>query len=230
MAIRQRTIFGGVNFELPVAAGQIIEFGNSIIVNSNGYVEVFSYATANRNIGIALQSIDNSTGANGDLYCDVNIGGVYDFAIGSLTNLNLGQPLFSSDGYAVSSDNTNRLYVGIGILIDVISGILLVDTKPIDITKINYGYLPIETISTNTVLNLSQCTILVDSSSNTVQITFPNANTCLGKIYHVKVIDKTNLVTIISNGGTIDGETSYDIDTLYTTMSVQSDGANWWIL
>lgn len=40
----------------------------------------------------------------------------------------------------------------------------------------------------------------------------------------------TQLVTIASNGGTIDGNATVQLTTQYTSVNIVSDGSNWWII
>jgi len=70
--------------------------------------------------------------------------------------------------------------------------------------------------------------------SGTTTITLPDAATCAGRTYVIKNVD-VNTVSIISNGGDldgtdIDGAATYDLATQYYSVTVQSDGSDWWII
>ena len=74
-------------------------------------------------------------------------------------------------------------------------------------------------------------TILADGTSAVVTVTLPDAATSLGYIYTVKAINVDNAVTLAPGGAdTIDGSSSSIGLALMQSISVQSDGSNWWIL
>lgn len=74
-------------------------------------------------------------------------------------------------------------------------------------------------------------TVLCDGSSNVVNAYLPTAVGRAGKIYVVKAIDVTNAVNLYTTGGeTLDGAAVFAFVSLYNGITVQSDGANWWII
>jgi hypothetical protein len=89
---------------------------------------------------------------------------------------------------------------------------------------------PIITKTSDYTAQLSDWTIAVDATINSVTITLPSAATS-GKTFNVKKLNATiNTVTITTTGGqTIDGNTSQIIND-YENILVQSDGTNWIIL
>jgi len=71
--------------------------------------------------------------------------------------------------------------------------------------------------------------VLVDASSGDVTITLPEPSKA--KQVNVKKIDSsTNVVTVVPNGGSIDGEASKKISTPYESYLFISDGSNWYIV
>jgi len=71
--------------------------------------------------------------------------------------------------------------------------------------------------------------VLVDASSGNVTITLPEPSKATQ--VNVKKIDSsTNIVTVVPNGGSIDGETSKEISTQYESYLFISDGSNWYIV
>jgi hypothetical protein len=73
---------------------------------------------------------------------------------------------------------------------------------------------------------------VVFNVSSAVTANLPDATTCTGRIYVIKVNNTTNTsaVTIDPNGAqTIDGNATYAIQCQYGIM-IQSDGANWRII
>lgn len=90
----------------------------------------------------------------------------------------------------------------------------------------------IANISTKTgdhTITSDDYTIMADASSSAVTLTLPSSPEA-GRIYHIKCIDNTNTVTLDSNGNNIDGDSSNIILIEYETITVQSDGSDWYIL
>ncbi len=82
-------------------------------------------------------------------------------------------------------------------------------------------------------LTASDSVVLVDATTAAVTITLPVASTVSGQIYHVKRTDSTTNTVQISRSGsnTIDGQNNSIVLALqYTTISLVSDGANWFII
>ena len=73
---------------------------------------------------------------------------------------------------------------------------------------------------------------LCDCTSNNITINLPAASTASGLQYHIKKIDASaNTVTIDGNGSeTIDGALTQVISTQYNSITVVSDGSNWFII
>ena len=71
--------------------------------------------------------------------------------------------------------------------------------------------------------------VLVDASSGNITITLPEPSKATQ--VNIKKIDSSmNVVTVIPNGGSIDGETSKEISTQYESYLFISDGTNWYIV
>ena len=71
--------------------------------------------------------------------------------------------------------------------------------------------------------------VFVDASSGDVTITLPEPSKATQ--VNIKKIDPSmNIVTVVPNGGSIDGETSKEISTQYESYLFISDGINWYIV
>jgi hypothetical protein len=85
----------------------------------------------------------------------------------------------------------------------------------------------------NYTATVSDYTILCDTTGGGFTITLPAANTCTGRIYVIKKVignSGVNNVTIDGNGAeTIDGAATITLQCKSSVM-IQSDGANWYIL
>ena len=89
------------------------------------------------------------------------------------------------------------------------------------------------TKTANYTMTESDYTVLCDTSAGGFTISLPAASGCSGRIYVIKKItgnSGTNNITIDPNGSeTIDGATTYALQCRSSVM-IQSNGANWWIL
>lgn len=86
------------------------------------------------------------------------------------------------------------------------------------------------TITTNTVLTSTANSVLVNAAGGNISVTLPTAIGA-GYLCFVKRIDSSaNTVTIVPNGSqTIDTQTSISIQYQYTSVTLKSDNANWWL-
>lgn len=77
----------------------------------------------------------------------------------------------------------------------------------------------------------ADCVISGDATSASFTITLPTAVGITGRIYQIKKINSANTVTIDGNGAeTIDGATTKDLTTQWSSYTLVSDGANWLVL
>lgn len=92
--------------------------------------------------------------------------------------------------------------------------------------------LPITSTSTSITLDGTHYTVLVDASGAAKTITLPVASGVTGRIYNIKKTDSTaNTVTVDANASElIDGGLTAVIAQQYTTLSIQCDGSNWYII
>lgn len=90
----------------------------------------------------------------------------------------------------------------------------------------------IETITTNTLLDNTHSTVLVDATSGDLTVDLPAASTCKRRVYCINKIDSTtNTVTIDGNATeTISGDLVKQINIQYVSITIQSDGSNWYIV
>jgi len=66
-------------------------------------------------------------------------------------------------------------------------------------------------------------------ASGTITITLPTAVGRAGRQFVVKNIS-ANTVTVGSNGGNIDGSSTFSLTVQYMSITVESDGTNWFIV
>ena len=84
----------------------------------------------------------------------------------------------------------------------------------------------ISTKTANYTLTSTDSTILANGA---ITVTLPTATGIGGRQYTIKNIS-TSAVTIASAGGTIDGATTISLTSHYESVTVQSNGTNWWVI
>ena len=95
---------------------------------------------------------------------------------------------------------------------------------------------PVVTTSTKTsgyTITGTDVVIFADATSGNVTITLPAASSFTGYNFYIKRIDDTpsNSCGVARSGSdTIDGVTSFGLDTRYDALRVVSNGSNWFIL
>ena len=86
---------------------------------------------------------------------------------------------------------------------------------------------------TNTVYSVTNnnATILVNHPLSPFGILLPSASTVVGQQYQIKKIDSSaNAVTVSTTSSqTIDGNLTYSLATIYKSVTLQSDGSNYYI-
>jgi len=91
----------------------------------------------------------------------------------------------------------------------------------------------ITTVTVNTTLTAADNTVLANTTSGAITITLPAPGTIAGRIYTIKKVGTggiDNELTIAPASGTIDGGASYIIYNDWTYVTLQTDGANWYII
>lgn len=97
------------------------------------------------------------------------------------------------------------------------------------------GIIPLSAVSgtvatkTTTYTAVNADIILADASGGAFTITLPAASNRL--VVVVKKIDNTgNLLTISPAAGTIDGQSTHTLAQQYTSVTLTSDGSNWFVI
>lgn len=90
------------------------------------------------------------------------------------------------------------------------------------------------TSSTSYIMDGTNTVIFANAGSNNVTVTLPHAASSAGYRFYIKRTDgSANTVTVQRDGATsdtIDGQTSVSLDVQYMTITVVSDGSNWYII
>ena len=88
--------------------------------------------------------------------------------------------------------------------------------------------------STTTALTLtsSHYTVLCNASGGTFTITLPTAVGISGRIYNIKKTDSSGNAILIDGNGveTIDGDLTKSLNLQNESITIQTDGSNWYII
>ncbi len=84
--------------------------------------------------------------------------------------------------------------------------------------------------SANYTLTATDYTVLCDASTAGFTVTLPAASTCTGRIYRIVKIDETSNILTFSTSLRYSKNTSITTLNYNKTLTVQSDGTDWWII
>lgn len=84
----------------------------------------------------------------------------------------------------------------------------------------------VTTVTGNTTLDDTHSTVICNNGGSTITITLPAASTCSRRIYEIKRNNSSTANVTIS--GTIDGASNYVLTQASQSITLFSDGTNWW--
>jgi len=123
----------GKRVRLLVAEVEKIYAGSMVMIDSSGYATSAASVASHQVVGRAATTVDNSTGTNGELKIDVEIG-VFGWAnFGGVTDGNIGDICYVVDDQTVSVTNSGNGIIA-GVVVDVDSSYVWVDTGERDKT------------------------------------------------------------------------------------------------
>ena len=123
MADRMTERKAGLMLALLVAASTMVEGGKMVARNSAGYVVEAADAAGLRVAGVANQTVDNSTGANGAKRVEVYSGQMFKFNNSTANAVDIadqGTPVWVEDDQTVADDPGTHGVVA-GICVEVVS-------------------------------------------------------------------------------------------------------------
>jgi hypothetical protein len=120
----------GIEIEFPVAANTKIYAGSLVCGNTSGYVVPAADTIGLRFMGVALEQMDNTGGANGAKKVRVRRTGAFEFDAASITQAMVGTAMYVVDDHTIDDASGPTNDIRVGILVKYVS-----DTKGwIDIT------------------------------------------------------------------------------------------------
>ncbi len=105
----------GVEVDYPVAAGAKIYAGSLVCVNADGFAVPAADTSGYVFVGVALEQVDNSAGANGAKSLRVRREGVFEFDAASIIQAMVGDPMYVVDDHTFddAAGPTNDIKVGL---------------------------------------------------------------------------------------------------------------------
>ncbi len=105
----------GIEIDFPVAASSKVYAGSLVCVNSSGYAVPAADSAGFKFIGVAMQQVDNSSGANGARSVRVRRTGTFEFDAASITQAMVGDPVYAVDDHSFddAAGPTNDIKVGV---------------------------------------------------------------------------------------------------------------------
>jgi predicted RecA/RadA family phage recombinase len=104
----------GIEIEFRVAAATKIYAGSLVCANSQGFAVPAADTAGLRFLGVALEQVDNSSGANGAKVVRLRRTGVFEFNAASITQAMVGDPMYIKDDntFADAAGTTNDVKAG----------------------------------------------------------------------------------------------------------------------
>jgi hypothetical protein len=105
----------GIEIDYPVAANTKIFAGSLVCANTNGYLVPATDTIGLKFVGVAIEQMDNTGGANGAKKVRVRRVGAFEFDAASITQAMVGTSMYVVDDHTIddSSGPTNDIRVGI---------------------------------------------------------------------------------------------------------------------
>lgn len=111
---------GGIA-RIGVAASKVIYEGTAVFLDAGGDATDVKVDANTIFAGIARETVDNSSGSDGDLEVEVWTDGVFELTVaGTLADSEIGTAVYASDNYTFNQTSTAN--VKIGELVDRVDG------------------------------------------------------------------------------------------------------------
>jgi len=233
------TTTGGYNVFIGTFSGSANTEGSSNVFIGNLAGSSNTTAAANTYIGANAGHWKKEGRFNTYVGCQAgfgngNVEGEFNVAIGWRAGMNIAgdNNVFIGTQAGLTETGSNKLYISNSNSNTLIYGDFetdsLVFNSSINVKKATH--LPISTVSSSTTLNNGHHTVLVNTGVAT--ITLPPASNSVGRIYIIKKIAATaGIITIDANlSETIDGTLTKSISAQWESITIQSNGSEWFIL
>jgi hypothetical protein len=121
----------GIEIEFPVAANSKIYSGSLVCANASGYAVPAADTAGLTFLGVALEQVDNTGGADGVKKVRLRRTGVFEFDATTITQGMVGDAMFAMDDHTMGDATAAINDVRVGVLVKYVA-----DTKGwIDISR-----------------------------------------------------------------------------------------------
>lgn len=110
----------GYEFAVPVAGSTVIYAGSIVAVNSSGYAVPASDTAGLKVLGMAIEQVDNSDGADGAKQVVIRRCRAFLLKGSSLSQANVGGTVYAVDDETVAASGTTNS-IAVGKLLEIVS-------------------------------------------------------------------------------------------------------------
>ncbi|MDI6853161.1 MAG: hypothetical protein QME75_06090 [Deltaproteobacteria bacterium] len=105
----------GIEIEFPVAGATKIYAGSLVGANAEGFAVPAADTAGLKFLGVALEQVDNTGGANGAKVVRLRRTGVFEFNAASITQAMVGAPMYLKDDntFDDAAGTTNNIKAGV---------------------------------------------------------------------------------------------------------------------
>ena len=111
----------GIELDFPVAANTKIYAGSLVCANTTGYVAPAADTAGLKFVGVAIEQMDNTGGANGALTIRLRRSGAFQFDAASITQAMVGTAMYIMDDHTMDDTNGPTNDIRIGVLVKYVS-------------------------------------------------------------------------------------------------------------
>jgi len=111
----------GVELDFPVAANCKIYSGSLVCGDTNGYAVPGADSPGLKFLGVAVEQVDNTGGANGAKIVRLRRTGVFEFDASSITQAMIGASMYIKDDHTMDDAAGCTYDVRVGILVKFVS-------------------------------------------------------------------------------------------------------------
>ena len=111
----------GIEVEYPVAANTKIYAGSLVCVNAAGFATPAADTSGYRFVGVAMEQVDNSSGADGGVVVRVRRTGVFEFDAASIDATMVGGPMYAADDHTFDDAEGPVNDIKVGQLVKYVS-------------------------------------------------------------------------------------------------------------
>jgi hypothetical protein len=111
----------GIELDFPVAANTKIYAGSLVCANATGYVMPAADTAGLKFVGVAIEQMDNTSGANGALTIRLRRSGAFQFDAASITQAMVGTAMYIVDDHTMDDATGPTNDIRIGVLVKYVS-------------------------------------------------------------------------------------------------------------